>query len=173
MLFCVAQPQCVTVSMSADSVVFTRGFVALTGPGVTAAAEEAAVSADLPTIARERSGPEHVTLFTKEELRELRGSGRLDERLWSCCDTRFVCLGVGKSGQVAWAVVVWPGGSLLRKQHGFSERKEFHVTLTNQDSHEARKDVASLAVTRQLSSEEVALVLEDVHAAHDAELLAH
>lgn len=140
----------------ADAVVHTRGYVALTGPSVVAAAQAACASAGLSLDSS--AGLPHVTLFTKEELRAL----KLDNRtLLASCDTRFVSLGVGGRGGASWAVLVWPGGALLRHSLGCAS-KCFHITLSAEDDHTAAKGVSSLRFHRSpLSPAEASLALSD------------
>ena len=108
----------------------------------------------------------HITLITKHEcrclqqrqqlqhlqdsLREMMKPGESSEPL----SLRFVDLGVGRTSsptdrtsRATYHVIAWPGGDVLRAEVGLPP-KDFHITLSDVDVHDAGKGHDTLVCPR-------------------------
>ncbi|PPR02339.1 hypothetical protein CVT24_011684 [Panaeolus cyanescens] len=125
----------------ADLVQKFRGTISLTGPSIDALAA-ASTSNTAAANYSKTSMPYHITLITKDELRNLD-----PEQVASLKpDVRYVhSLGLGglPNSKVYWVVVVWAAGQQARKKLGLPP-KDFHITLSANDIHDIDKGVKSL-----------------------------
>lgn len=101
------------------------------------------------TIVNPTTSPYHVTLLTKDELRDCSGESllNLEQVSEDACkiDTKHIYpIGLGGDPRsVCWIVVIWNAGNIFRKKLGLSS-KQFHITLTGNDEHTVDKGLNSL-----------------------------
>jgi len=123
-----------------------RGYIGAFGPGIDAIATEVSTAVGITVVP---SFPYHITIITKDELRQLTTdqSIKLEELCdnASTIDTRLIfSLGLGgDSKDVCWVVIIWNAGNIFRKKYGLSP-KQFHITLSNNDNHSVDKSLVSL-----------------------------
>lgn len=101
------------------------------------------------TISTPQTSPYHITLLTKNEIRQLTtdSSINLDEltEAASRVETKSIfALGLGGDPKgVCWIVILWNAGNMFRKKYGLS-CKQFHITLSDIDDHNIDKGIPSL-----------------------------
>jgi len=129
------------------------GFIGVFGPRIDNIANEVATAAGITIVP---SSPYHITLLTKDELRQLTtdSSNKLDDLYENATtiDTKQIfSLGLGGDPKgVCWVVIIWNAGNIFRKKYGLSF-KQFHITLSNNDNHSLDK---SLSSSREIFSTE-------------------
>lgn len=134
--------------MAADDTVIKRagGFTGVMGPRIDSIANEIATAADITTTP---TYPYHITVMTKDELRQLTtDSAEKADKLYESAagiDTKQIfSLGLGGDPKgVCWVVVIWNAGNIFRKKYGLPI-KQFHITLSNSDNHTLDKGIYSL-----------------------------
>lgn len=109
-----------------------RGGIALVGPALLDAAHHFGI-ADLP------GHPLHVTLLTSSEYKSSRDTGKnrlkFDIDLPDVPLHRIYILGVIRRKNVTFLVVLWNHADVWRKSLRL-QKKEYHVTLSNEDDHD-------------------------------------
>ncbi|CAF4120084.1 unnamed protein product, partial [Rotaria sordida] len=123
-----------------------RSYIGVFGPRIDDIANEVASAAGIPNAL---SCPYHITLITKDELRQLMAdlSNKIDDLYENATtiDTKHIySLGLGgdpKGG--CWVVIIWNAGNIFRKKYGLCF-KQFHITLSNNDDHSLNKSLYSL-----------------------------
>ncbi|KAJ3573069.1 hypothetical protein NP233_g2670 [Leucocoprinus birnbaumii] len=135
-----------TTSM-AFSLQHIRGVWALTGPGIDQLVQTATDACpDVSHLQCNNKMPYHVTLVSKEELRDL--PFRSLDQLQPTADQIDIGqlfsagIGGGKNG-VFFVVIIWANGQQLRKRLGLPP-KHFHITLSPHDDHDMDKSISSL-----------------------------
>jgi hypothetical protein len=122
-----------------------RGGIALIGPALLDAAHHFGI-VDLP------HHPLHITLLTSTEYKSSRDTGKnrlkFDIDLPDVPLHRIYILGVIRRKNVTFLVVLWNHADVWRKSLGL-RKKEYHVTLSNEDDHELAngKGVGALLAT--------------------------
>lgn len=121
-----------------------RGGIALVGPALLDAAHYFGI-VDLP------DHPLHITLLTSSEYKSISKSKpkfEFDIRLPDVPLHRIYILGVIRRKNVSFLVVLWNHANVWRKSLGL-QKKEYHVTLSNEDDHdhELGKGVGALLAT--------------------------
>jgi atypical dual specificity phosphatase len=111
-----------------------RGGLALLGPSIDEAVQSFGIT-DLP------SKPLHITLLNAAEFKALKKIGDTDARDVSL--DRIYILGQVTNKSVRFLVVVWNHGDIWRQSRGLG-RKEFHITLSDEDDHKISKGVPAL-----------------------------
>ncbi|KAF9441553.1 ATP dependent DNA ligase [Macrolepiota fuliginosa MF-IS2] len=125
----------------------TRGVWALVGPNIDNIARTAV--RNCPHIQSDQLRchiPYHITLITKDELRDL-SPDRLNQlqRESTKLGTGHIFgagIGGGKHG-VFFVVIIWAVGQQLRKRLALPP-KHFHITLSAHDDHEMNKGIQTL-----------------------------
>jgi atypical dual specificity phosphatase len=123
-----------------------RGYIGAFGPRIDTIANEVAIAAGITEIPE---FPYHITLLTKDELRQL--TTNLSNKIYDLyenatgIDTRHIfSLGLGGDPKgVCWVVIIWNAGNIFRKKYGLPS-KQFHITLSNNDDHSVDKSLYSL-----------------------------
>lgn len=109
-----------------------RGGIALVGPALLDAAHHFGI-VDLPPH------PLHITLLTSSEYKSSRDNhqprSKLDTRLPNVPLHRIYILGVIRRKNVTFLVVLWNHADVWRKSLGL-QKKEYHLTLSNEDDHD-------------------------------------
>ena len=122
------------------------GYVGVFGSRMDTMAKEVATAAGITTVP---PFAYHVTLMTKDELRQLTAdlSDKIDELYDNAAklDTKHLfSLGLGGDPKgVCWVVILWNVGNIFRKKYGLPT-KQFHITLSNTDDHAVDKSLNSL-----------------------------
>ena len=130
------------------------GYIGAFGPRIDAIANEIVGTT---TIATPQTSPYHITLLSKNEIRQITtdGSINLDELTENASrvDTRAIfSLGLGGDPKnVCWIVMIWNAGNMFRKKYGLP-CKQFHITLTDVDDHGIDKGLPSLRDPSALSN---------------------
>lgn len=125
------------------------GFVGAFGPRIDSIAEEVTTAAGITTVP---TTPYHITLLTKDELRQVTtdSSDKVDDIYDSAAriDTKQIfSLGLGGDPKgVCWVVIIWNAGNIFRKKYGLPS-KQFHITLSETDNHSLDKSLHSLCDT--------------------------
>ena len=133
---------------------YAGGYIGAAGPRIDAIANE---TVGRTTIATPQTSPYHITLLSKNEIRQLTTDGSINlEELTenaSRVDTRAIfSLGLGGDPKhVCWIVTIWNAGNMFRKKYGLP-CKQFHITLTDTDDHTVDKGLHSLRDPSALSS---------------------
>ncbi|CAF3035978.1 unnamed protein product [Rotaria sp. Silwood2] len=131
------------------SIKHVRGCIGAFGPRIDSMANEVATAAGIIAVPL---SPYHITLITKDELRQLStdSSNKIDSLYENATeiDTRNIfSLGLGGDSKgVCWIVIIWNAGNIFRKKYGLS-CKQFHITLSNNDDHTLDKSLNSLRTT--------------------------
>ena len=126
-----------------------RGYIGVFGSRIDTIANDVSTQAGVTTPP---STQYHITLITKDELRQLtaEGSHNADELYGSASeiDTKHIfALGLGGDPKdVCWVVILWNAGNMFRKKYGLP-CKQFHITLSNVDNHTVDKSQLSLRDT--------------------------
>lgn len=123
-----------------------HGYIGVFGPSIDTIANEAASEAGITDIT---PFPYHITIITKDEIRQL--SSDSSTKVNDLCenasriDTKDIfSLGLGGDPKgVCWVVIIWNAGNIFRKRLGLPS-KQFHITLSNQDGHTVDKGLYSL-----------------------------
>jgi len=87
--------------------------------------------------------PFHITLFHKQELRQLEGGDTKIPKTFDQISTTFYPLGLSYINEIVFIPVLWPGGQKLRSSLGLP-LKDFHITLSDKDCHDLDKSVTSI-----------------------------
>ncbi|CAF2421810.1 unnamed protein product [Rotaria sp. Silwood2] len=122
------------------------GYIGVFGPRIDTMANEVATAVSMTTVP---SSPYHITLITKDELRQLTTdlSNKIDDLYDNATkiDTKYIfSLGLGGDPKsVCWVVIIWNAGNIFRKKYGLS-CKQFHITLSDNDNHSLDKSLNSL-----------------------------
>jgi atypical dual specificity phosphatase len=122
------------------------GYIGAFGPRIDTIANEVAIAASITAVP---SSPYHITLITKDELRQLTTdlANKIDDLYENATriDTKQIfSLGLGGDPKsVCWVVIIWNAGNIFRKKYGLSS-KQFHITLSNNDDHSLDKSLYSL-----------------------------
>lgn len=133
------------------ALVHIHGFVGLTGQAIDDIARSV-IELDRvkdPRCTLTFSPPYYVTVITKAELQSLSSdaSSILSDAVQpNEVDSRHVfSLGVGAKAKIGvyFVVIIWAAGQVLRKRLGLPP-KQFHITLSASDDHDADKGVDSL-----------------------------
>jgi atypical dual specificity phosphatase len=131
-----------------DDVMIKRGggYIGAFGPRIETLAKEVASTAGITTVP---SFPYHITLITKDELRQLTtdSADKIDELYENATridNKQIFSLGLGGDPKgVCWVVIIWNAGNIFRKKYGLSF-KQFHITLSTNDDHSLDKSLYSL-----------------------------
>ncbi|CAF4567852.1 unnamed protein product [Rotaria sp. Silwood1] len=134
--------------MAENSIAIKRGggYIGAFGPRIDTIANEVVTSAGITTVP---SSPYHITLITKDELRQLTIdlSNKIDNLYDNATkiDTKHIfSLGLGGDPKgVCWVVIIWNAANIFRKKYGLS-CKQFHITLSDNDNHSLDKSLNSL-----------------------------
>lgn len=137
-----------SVIMAENDIIIKRGggFIGAFGPRIDSIADEVKTTADITTVP---TAPYHITLLTKDELRQVTtdSTNTVDDICDSAArvDTKQIfSLGLGGDPKgVCWIVIIWNAGNIFRKKYGLSS-KQFHITLTDNDNHTLDKSLNSL-----------------------------
>jgi atypical dual specificity phosphatase len=137
-----------SVIMAENDISIKRGggYIAAFGPRIDTIANEVATAAGITIVP---PWPYHITLITKDELRQLTTdlSNKIDDLYENATriDTKqIVSLGLGGDPKgVCWVVIIWNAGNIFRKKYGLSF-KQFHITLSDNDNHSLDKSLHSL-----------------------------
>ncbi|KAK7056431.1 hypothetical protein VNI00_002986 [Paramarasmius palmivorus] len=122
----------------------SRGYVAVVGEHIDSLAFATIQKADVDKQVLDASAPFHLTVVTKEELRNLSSSLEASLKMNVDADRLFVAgLGGSKAKGVYFVVVIWAEGQQLRKQLGLPP-KQFHITLTTRDDYAMDKGLDAL-----------------------------
>jgi hypothetical protein len=108
-----------------------RGGIALVGPALLDATHYFGI-VDLP------GHPLHITLLTSSEYKSIGKSKpefELDTRLPGVPLHRIYIVGVIRRKNVTFLVVLWNHADVWRKSLGL-QKKEYHLTLSNEDDHD-------------------------------------
>jgi len=122
------------------------GYIGVFGPRIDSIANEVATAANISIVP---SSSYHITLITKDELRQLTTdlANKIDDLYENATriDTKQIfSLGLGGDPKsVCWVVIIWNAGNIFRKKYGLSS-KQFHITLSNNDDHSLDKSLYSL-----------------------------
>jgi atypical dual specificity phosphatase len=122
------------------------GYIGAFGPRIDTIANEVATNAGITIVP---SSPYHITLITKDELRQLTIdlTDKIDDLYENATriDTKQIfSLGLGGDPKsVCWVVIIWNAGNIFRKKYGLS-CKQFHITLSSNDNHSLDKSLSSL-----------------------------
>jgi len=125
------------------------GYIGVFGSRIDTMANEVAIAAGITDVP---SFSYHITLITKDELRQLTTdlSNKIDDLYENASkiDTKhIISLGLGGDPKdVCWVVIIWNAGNIFRKKYGLSI-KQFHITLSNNDNHSLDKSLYSLRET--------------------------
>ncbi|KAI0327684.1 hypothetical protein GY45DRAFT_1355577 [Cubamyces sp. BRFM 1775] len=143
------------------SLAWHRGCVALIGPRIDAVAR-AAIShfpnttfAQSAPLLRDPDSAFHLTVFTKDELRDDTAKAVLPPHFQlESVDTRHLhFIGIGGSPNpnagVFFIVVVWAAGQILRGRAGLGV-KQFHITLSVRDDHTLDKGIDAVLPENRL-----------------------
>ncbi|CAF0976288.1 unnamed protein product [Adineta steineri] len=126
-----------------------RGYIGAFGSRIDKLANETSLAAGITIVP---AAPYHITLITKDELRQLTTdlSDKIDTLYENATkiDTKNIfSLGLGGDPKgVCWVVIIWNAGNIFRKKYGLST-KQFHITLSNTDDHSTDKSLYSLRET--------------------------
>lgn len=96
----------------------------------------------LPSFQPKRSMPYHITVLTKDELRNI-SNDKVNELAPELRHIHAAGIGGNPQAGVLYVVVIWAAGQQLRKQLGLPP-KHFHITLSDKDDHDMDKGVKSL-----------------------------
>ncbi|CAF3133270.1 unnamed protein product [Rotaria socialis] len=130
------------------------GFMGVFGPRIDSIAREVATAAGVTIVP---SSPYHITLLTKDELRQLSTDSsnkidRLNENAATIDTRNILSLGVGgHPNGVCWVVIIWNAGNIFRKKYGLP-CKQFHITLSDHDDHTPDKSLHSLHTTLSIDT---------------------
>ena len=123
-----------------------RGYIGAFGPRIDTLANEITGPAGITTTP---PFPYHITVITKDELRQLTADStekadELNENAARIDTKQIFSLGLGGDPKgVCWVVIIWNAGNIFRKKYGLSP-KQFHITLSSNDDHSLDKSHHSL-----------------------------
>lgn len=131
-----------------DDMVIKRGggYIGVFGPRIDSIANEVSTAAGITTVP---PFPYHITLLTKDELRQLTADSvekadALYENARGIDIKQIFSLGLGGDSQgICWVVMIWNAGNIFRKKYGLP-MKQFHITLSSNDNHTLDKGLYSL-----------------------------
>ncbi|GLE08248.1 hypothetical protein PINS_up019299 [Pythium insidiosum] len=110
------------------------------------------------SISRTSADEWHITLLTKDELRQLPDPQQVQQRATQALATRFFPIGLGTCGAsgVFFVVCVWPRAQIFRQELGLP-LKDCHVTVTHANDHTIDKTFTAVidpaAASRELAME--------------------
>ncbi|KAI0095010.1 ATP dependent DNA ligase [Irpex rosettiformis] len=125
-----------------------RGTISLVGPTVDILAQDTIIPDTNPFIPT--NVPYHITVVSKNELRTLKSDAQTLHQLQEAIGQEpplLHALGLGgyplEKPAVFFVVIIWAKGQQLRKRLGLPP-KHFHITLSQQDTHDIDKGIDSL-----------------------------
>ncbi|KAG6874366.1 hypothetical protein C0995_015102 [Termitomyces sp. Mi166 len=119
-----------------------RGIFGAVGSGVDAMAEKGLEALLSLGVNLPRRGSYHITLFTKEELKNI-SSEALQTIQVDLLHIHYPGVGGKPKEEVYFVVIIWAAGQQIRKQFGLPP-KNFHITLSTNDNHNMDKGIDSL-----------------------------
>ncbi|WVQ83964.1 hypothetical protein IAT38_006109 [Cryptococcus sp. DSM 104549] len=124
------------INPSGVSLATYRGGIALVGPALETAATHFGVDGVPAT-------PRHITILDPTEYKAVGKPGVSDIQLSL---DRIYCLGQVTKKNVEWLVIVFNHADVWRKTMGL-KKKEYHITLSDENNHDISKGVQSLLAT--------------------------
>jgi len=122
------------------------GYIGAFGPRIDTIVNEIVSQT---TISTPQTSPYHITLLTKNEIRQMTTDGSINLNELTENATRvetksIFTLGLGGDPKgVCWIVILWNAGNMFRKKYNLP-CKQFHITLSDIDDHTVDKGLHSV-----------------------------